>query len=299
MALLLVMEIEDEMGVEADLADVFTAPTVLELAHLIDTAEARPSSRIIPLQHRGSVAPVFSLLGFDDYRELAGHLGEEVPFMAAYLSVERDLLQPSSPDQQIDISIDSVCEDYCDAIQDFQAKGPYRLIGYSFAGIIAIETALKLEARGEEVQLVFLLDTTLADSISRNWPVRIAHLLKEAWKDDPDNIRRRFKRKFRLSPTRTEQKISWQDADDLLGIFRGTAQRNYSGPTADLHARVVLIRASNDHWRARGLDAEPDYGWSKFFNTNLEVRHIQGNHLNIIEVPRVGELAEIIRPYLL
>ena len=108
---------------------------------------------------------------------------------------------------------------------------------------------------------MFLLDTTLADSISRNWPVRIAHLLKEAWKDDPDNIRHRFKRKFRLSPTRTEQKISWQDADDLLGIF----PRHRSAELFRPNGGSTCPRRSNQGFkrplaRAPGLDAEPDYG---------------------------------------
>ena len=45
-------------------------------------------------------------------------------------------------------------------IVDAQPTGPYRIAGFSFGGIVAVEIARQLEARGAVVELLFLLDPT-------------------------------------------------------------------------------------------------------------------------------------------
>ena len=48
---------------------------------------------------------------------------------------------------------------YIEALRSIQPHGPYRVGGWSFGGFVAFEIARRLFARGEEVQLVALLDT--------------------------------------------------------------------------------------------------------------------------------------------
>ena len=60
-------------------------------------------------------------------------------------------------------------EAYGNAIARFRPSGPYRLAGFSFGGIIAMELAAAMRARGDKVELVMLLDTVLAQGQQRNW----------------------------------------------------------------------------------------------------------------------------------
>ncbi len=46
------------------------------------------------------------------------------------------------------------------AIRRIQPRGPYRLAGYSFGGLVTLEIARRLAAEGQSVEFVFLLDPT-------------------------------------------------------------------------------------------------------------------------------------------
>ncbi|VVM72373.1 Linear gramicidin synthase subunit B [Pseudomonas fluorescens] len=55
--------------------------------------------------------------------------------------------------------------DYTRQIIDKQADGPYRLMGWSIGGSIAMDIAAELERQGREVSFLGLVDTTLPDSL--------------------------------------------------------------------------------------------------------------------------------------
>ena len=44
------------------------------------------------------------------------------------------------------------------AMKQVQSRGPYRLLGYSFGCAVTFEMALQLEAAGEKIDSVILLD---------------------------------------------------------------------------------------------------------------------------------------------
>jgi nonribosomal peptide synthetase DhbF len=53
--------------------------------------------------------------------------------------------------------------DYLDQIRAIQPAGPYHLLGWSFGGLVAYSLASHLQLQGEQVALLALLDTYLAD----------------------------------------------------------------------------------------------------------------------------------------
>ena len=56
----------------------------------------------------------------------------------------------------------NVAEQYADLIQSVQANGPYRLLGWSLGGVLAVAVTEVLEARGQRVSFLGLLDAALA-----------------------------------------------------------------------------------------------------------------------------------------
>jgi hypothetical protein len=58
-------------------------------------------------------------------------------------------------------SIEGMARLYLEGIQKHQPKGPYRIAGYSFGAILGLEIAQQLQARDEEVEILFLLDPYL------------------------------------------------------------------------------------------------------------------------------------------
>jgi thioesterase domain-containing protein len=55
--------------------------------------------------------------------------------------------------------VDDMAADYLDIIRTVQPKGPYNLLGWSFGGLVAHAIATRLQAMGETVALLALLDS--------------------------------------------------------------------------------------------------------------------------------------------
>ena len=55
-------------------------------------------------------------------------------------------------------SVEELARVQIDGIRSIQPHGPYRLAGYSFGGLLALEIAHQLRRAGEAIELLFLLD---------------------------------------------------------------------------------------------------------------------------------------------
>jgi thioesterase domain-containing protein len=69
-------------------------------------------------------------------------------------------------------TIEAMAEDHLRALRTFRPKGPYLLGGHCNGGLVAFEMARRLQAQGERVDLLVLLDTS-----ARNAQFRVVHRL--------------------------------------------------------------------------------------------------------------------------
>ncbi|MNI51169.1 Dimodular nonribosomal peptide synthase [compost metagenome] len=74
-------------------------------------------------------------------------------------------------------------DDYSAQIIDTQPHGPYRLMGWSLGGAIAMDVAASLERQGHEVSFLGLVDTTLPD---RDLPADLPR--KPLEEDNPNHL---------------------------------------------------------------------------------------------------------------
>ncbi|PHY05137.1 MAG: hypothetical protein CK528_15940 [Alcaligenaceae bacterium] len=65
-------------------------------------------------------------------------------------------------------SLADMAQAYVAAIKTAQPQGPYRLIGWSFGGSVAHEMAVQLEALGDTVELLAILDTVATNQTEDN-----------------------------------------------------------------------------------------------------------------------------------
>ncbi|KAF8583847.1 acetyl-CoA synthetase-like protein [Ramaria rubella] len=84
--------------------------------------------------------------------------------------------------------IASMARSYVRQILEFQPKGPFHLVGWSFSGYLAFETAMQLEALGKSVAMVLMVDTSIynAQLQTSGWGAELDHLLsvvdnRSAW----------------------------------------------------------------------------------------------------------------------
>ncbi len=152
-------------GVELPASAVFTGFTAAQLARLFPAppgATALPAARadlapscLVPLRSGGADAPLFFVhpaagVVFP-YVELARSLPTSRPFYGL-AAAGLDGQEPPDPD------VPAMARRYIEAIRTVQPRGPYLLGAYSFGCYVAYEMTLQLEAEGETVGALVLVD---------------------------------------------------------------------------------------------------------------------------------------------
>jgi thioesterase domain-containing protein/acyl carrier protein len=150
-------QIEEIFGVKLPLATLYDAPTIEELARILD-GEASSSrwSPLVAIQPLGSRLPFFCMHGAGGtvltYRDLSRHLGLDQPFYGLQSQGLDGVCPPLT-------TVEEMAALYVKEIRRVQPQGPYFLGGYCGGGTIAFEAAQQLQADGEHVALLALFDT--------------------------------------------------------------------------------------------------------------------------------------------
>ena len=204
---------------------------------------------------------------------------------------------------------------YLDRIRELAAGRPVALGGWSFGGALAVEVARQLRAAGDEVSLVVLLDT-----VQPSEP--IPDTLDEAearWKRYSEFA----KRTYGLDVEVPRDFLAEHGEDGVLDMLMGVlgAEANAMGGGVIEHQRAsfvdnrilqsadmgswagvgaevpfVLYRAERMHDGAIELEPryeriDPDGGWAAVV-TDLEVVHLEGDHLAMVDEPVVGTVGK-------
>lgn len=140
------------------LTAIFQARTVAELA-AVHAGTASTAQPIVPLRRgRRGMPPLVCIHPagghVTGYRRLARSLPRPVPVLGVQA---RALLDPTARAE----SIEEMAADYVSALCDETPVGPYRLLGWSMGGVVALAMARLLEDAGKAVEFVALVDTSL------------------------------------------------------------------------------------------------------------------------------------------
>ncbi len=313
MAVKLIARIEKTLGKSLPLPILFKAPTIEKMAAAL-AEESGPAlgSCLVEIQPRGSKPPMFWLHtlggggggGLFTYRKLAEELGPDQPsygFVACTQPFE---------------SIESMASRYIEEMRAVQPAGPYRLGGYCFGGVVAYEMARQLEAAGETVAVLALLDSSPPDptgertrpSLKLAWhaltslPAWLRHLDRDAVKRISARLRARLGRP-RPGPAAADRAgepalEQFVDMTHYPADYKRFAQahwkalmRYHPGP---YHGPATLFKTDERHlFHLDSLGA-----WRRLIGPGLRVRRVTGKHEQILEPPHVQKLAAQIRELL-
>ena len=306
LAMKLMLEIESQLRLEISLETIFSRPTVRELCRaLAESTDIKPAV-ILPIRSRQTDKTLYFTHSAFDFTTLSDALAGEIS--TAFVTTNgTKWLHRLIKGNDVLAAIDKISDAYAQAILENQKKGPCYLAGHSFGGILAVETACKLDERGAAPAIVFLFDTYLHGAIRRisfdilhnGWLTR---KMSQFVRGDRQEILRRARFLSRNLFYGSTTAAILEKSDPTLGqgdlglIFRRLreeASQAYQGPSRIPKSRIVLFRATKSvDGRTRQFD--PDLGWARHLKTALTIIPSPGDHFNMMNGEHVGYVAREI-----
>jgi len=293
-------QIRDRLGVDLPLSVLMEAPTVAALAAVVDD----PGKHFEPLvlMRTGNDGPplflVHSIWGdVLGMRQLAVALRGDVPVYG----LRARGLQGEEPQD----SVEEMAASYVEVIRSQQPRGPYRIAGHSFGGLLAFEVARLLAEAGEEIEWLGLIDAELsteAHSPARRWGHRLVlpyHYARAAMRQPrqalrallgavPKLLRRGFSRLHRDAAL-AESEATWMEgasaahqrlASHFLKLAAAYRPRPYRGSMTYFLPTV----------RRFHLFADPLPVWRRVTAGEIEIERVPGPHVGMIS----GKPGEVI-----
>lgn len=266
-------------------------------ADVASAAPATPDEVVIPLQTRGGNVPIFAVPGAGGSAlslQLLGHaLGAEQPLYC---------LEPAGLDgRPVPVEgVEAIATFNIEAMKTVQPVGPYRLAGYSNGGVVAFEMARQLQARGEEVVSLSLLDSLapalLAREATEEMTVEVfRHFVASLGGSidiDADGLRAipDAERAEHLFAMIAAQGIELPRRQFLATYAVATGSerdcRAYAPSILSNATEVTLFRAASAF-----KDAPDDYGWRGFVSGELRILGVDANHFTLLEHDAIHQVA--------
>jgi aspartate racemase len=301
--------LEGAFGREIPLSALIQASTIRGMAKLTGTADpAEWKGAVAPIQPHGSKPPLF---GVRDVRgevllfgALSKHLGADQPVYG---------LLPCriEPGNGVFPTIEEIAARYVREIRAVQGAGPYRLAGACFGGVIAFEMARQLEAAGERVELLALIEAFAAHGAVavpmwpravgkfRHWCERLIFQARTLAEVDTAALP-----EYLVSRGHTLQrrilKTAWLWRRRVQSLLPGAGMLD-----ADLseHAGYCAIQSYTPKpyagdavlFRARdrsALDHDIKAGWGGVIRGTIEICEVPGDHMTMLSHPNRSVLAE-------
>jgi amino acid adenylation domain-containing protein len=295
----LAARIRTAIGAEVTIRTLFDTPTVAGLAAALDSGGSDGSALdvLLPVRAAGQRSPLFCVHpGMGIGWPFSGLLRGIEADRPLYAIQARGLLDTGDlPDTAEDL-----VADYVERIRSVQPEGPYHLLGWSFGGAVAQAMAARLQAEGDQVALLCLLDAYPLDvnpaAEKPDWQQFLTELLETA------------------GGTRTAadgQDAPPLDADDVMDALRAARSPLAAldaGRLANVYAVYRnLIRISEDFvpgrfdgdllfFRAAGsaIGIAPT-SWQRFVGGRVEVHDVDCRHGEMTQPHAVDRIGPVLR----
>ncbi|MFB6824053.1 amino acid adenylation domain-containing protein [Streptomyces virginiae] len=309
-AFALMAAVRREFGVELPLNLVFRRRTVELLCEALPEAGATAADLLVPLADGNLSRPPLVLVhprGGDVvcYRNLVRDLSARPGGDRRILGLESVGYNTDEPPLE---RVPEMAERYLAALREEQPHGPYLLAGWSFGGTVAYEMAARLEAAGEEVAFLGLIDAAAPGTAPGS------RSATAAGPGDPDLLRYGIAAGIDAGSARELDEEELLDVLVRRGREEGTLPR--TSPTDALRRLLRVAEANGVASAAYRTDAVVTVGLHLF---TVDERHpelatplvdpaawrprtaggvlraaVPGNHHDLVDPPHSAALAELL-----
>ncbi|HBL29036.1 MAG TPA: hypothetical protein DD490_19550, partial [Acidobacteria bacterium] len=285
--------IKEDFGTRFTLSDLWRARTIRELAAgIAGGAPAGGERRVVPIDLRGAGEPLFLV-------HPAG--GSVMAYTRLGRLIDRPLYGIQASTAADDASrrdIVALAGSYVEELCALQERGPYSLGGWSSGAMIAFEMAAQLEAAGEPVAQVFILDGPapvrhgdlsderlllwFLDDLALGLPVE--RLKGETFTGRP--LGEQLRRAAEILGTDL-------DLEPLLAnfqIFRDLIAAGSRYEPGVISAGLTVVRVENDvvdEFSTHPARGESDWGWRRLTRGPVRTVRVAGTHHSFLLAPLV------------
>src|SRR5579884_873090 len=156
LAVQMFQQIGDLCGRELPSVMIYQAPTIGTLAALIQgSSQTISCPPLLPIK-RGTSPAIFLAHGMGGDAMQLLHVAERLKVTNSIYSTQAPGID--GVNDPLD-SVEKMATVFLAAMRAVQPYGPYILIGYSFGGLVMMEIAHRLQAQGEAIAFLAMLDT--------------------------------------------------------------------------------------------------------------------------------------------
>jgi len=331
LAVRVIGEINKTLKIRLTVSAFFQDPTIEALATILEQKHrVKPESQLLQLQPGRRGLPLYFIGSGPHEHRLAQAIGADRAVFAidAPIPVEWHRTMATA-DAVAPPTIEALSALYSDVLCSHAGSSPCVIVGYSFAGKMAFESARALQRAGGNVAFVVLVDANAfawkgptrgpaKESLSWIWQnataaknVRLidrvgalfsesARFLQWSLARLPQMVKNRLYN-FKNPPSAETDLTGYLDKDGLPISETVMSQLRYlagdSWNPSPLDASGVLIRV-----KFPGEEMLPGYdftlGWGKLFARGLETTQAPGDHLSMMDDRNVAAVAQQINELL-
>jgi polyketide synthase 13 len=302
----LAARLTERVKAEVTVDDVLDCETIEQLADIVRTLQdsgADVDGFIRPLRARpegSNVAPVFVFHPAGGNTLVYEPLLKRLPADTPMYGVER-----------VDGAIEERARQYVPELRKIQGDGPYVLYGWSLGAVLAMAVAQVLRAESADVRVVGLIDLAIPTEPEDNSPEERVRRIErfQAFAQKTYGV------EGELDRTHLQELASSSDEEQfkmVLDLIKFSGAKIPGGVLEHQRTSWIENRALQqvqptryegdvmlylaDRYHDGAIELEPRYahrqpngGWDDYL-PNLGVIHIPGDHLQIIDEPRIGKI---------
>lgn len=296
----LISEMRAAFAVEMPIRRIFENPTVAGLAAALDDGPGGGNQSgnldvLLPLRATGSRPPLFCV-------HPASGLAWSYAGLLPYLAPDQPLygLQArmlNRPDQQ-PTSITEMVEDYIAQLKSIQPHGPYYLLGWSFGGNYAQEMASRLEASGEQVDSLVLLDPVpqvVDDGTATATESELfTRLLTQQGFNTPEELDREQTLRLYREVGNPLGGLDEQSLGAMVQAFGTQARLMRDFKPGRFSGDVLFFTASRE--RADALSPLPD--WMPYLSGSVEEHEVPVTHAQLTQPSALTTIGPLVAEHL-
>ena len=298
----LIDEVKKSMGVELSHERFALDPSPQEIYESLDVEAIQSSCHVVPLQPSGDKTPIYMLCGVSLYQTLANEFIGEHPVYGVYAHSELTFMASILAGKVPSLDVMELAHTFAQAIHRQATSSHVALLGFSFGGLVALETANILRSMGMNVSQVFLLDTVMPNAVRKSLFKVARKFVNRLCTPRTDNcVEVDVDMDKRVDLTKND--TGFKQGDFILNDYAAQKVRDriydaacatYIKQRRKCEGKVVLVKAMNNELLEYNV-VDKDYGLGVLLSEPLQsVYKLGGAHAELLSREGVPELSSIL-----